>query len=1166
AHAAGALSLDDAAKVVALRAQALRALIGHGDMASLALPADQVTELLHGSENRAHIATVNGPNATVIAGDPDAVAAVVAHCKERDIPARVLPVGYASHTPHVEALRDEVHTALDGVQPTTTDVAFYSTYTGDRIDTDTLTADYWYDNLRHPVQFQTATQALLRDGYATFVEVSPHPVLIQPIEDTADQHEIVALPTLRRDTTNQLTTALATAHTHGLPVNWRPLLPAVTAPVDLPPYPFQRQRYWLTSRPTAGEPADLGQGAADHPLLAAAIELPDQEGMLFTGRLTLDRQPWIADHAVTGTVLLPGTAYVDLALHAGHHTGHPHLDDLTIETPLILDPDTDLQLQVEVGAPDDAGRRALTIRSHGDGQEWTRHATGALTATPAPAEADPEPAGWPPATAAPADVTTAYPDLATTGLGYGPAFQGVRAVWRDGDDVHAEIRLPDEVDVDGYAIHPALLDAALHPLALTGDADGVRLPFAWTRVTLHATGSRELRVRLAATGPDTVRLTATDPAGAPVVTVAGLTVRPLPAEQLRQAGGRNTLHRVAWSPVVATGGLPSAVPPAVGLDDLVASLAAAEPVAETVLVRATGPDATGDPLAVHEVVERTVTAFQAWLADERTAESQLVVLTRCAVAARPGDPVADLAGAALWGLVRGAQVEHPDRFVLVDTDDHPGSVAALRAAVTTGEPQLAVREGTLLAPRLARYRAVEAAQGAGQGGVVGDSGPAPAALDPEGTVLITGGTGTLGALLAEHLTTTGQARHLLLASRRGPDAPQATELVDRLTQLGATATVVACDTADPDQVHTLITGIPTDHPLTAVFHTAGVLDDAALHTLTPHQIHTVLRPKIDAAWHLHHATHHLPLTAFVLYSSAAGTLGSPGQAHYAAANTYLDALAHHRHTLNLPATSLAWGYWAHTTGMTSHLTTTDQTRITRNGLLPMPTDHAHTLLDTALASGEPTLVPVALDLAALRGGPVPAMLRGLLPESRRPAAGAAPRVALAERLGALDEAERLPYLLGLVREQIATVLGHADPQAVEPQRTFKDLGFDSLTAVELRNRLNAATGLRLPATLVFDHPTADALAGYLLTRMPVSGAGRTGDVLDELSRLDRVLAEATLDEATFQEVRNRLQRRLALLGKRWEPAEGGDLDDRIHTASTTEIFDFIDQELGRKVG
>ncbi|MEU1689919.1 SDR family NAD(P)-dependent oxidoreductase, partial [Micromonospora sp. NPDC005707] len=767
AHTAGALTLNDAAKIVALRARSLTALIGRGDMASLALPADQVTELLHtittadksaatadgpGATPRAYIATVNGPNATVIAGDPDAVAAIVAHCKEQDIPARILPVGYASHTPHVEVLREEILAALDGVTPAPADVAFYSTFTGDRIDTDTLTTDYWYDNLRHPVQFQTATEALLRDGHTTFIEVSPHPVLIQPIEETADQREIVALPTLRRDTTGQLTTALATAHTHGLPVSWRPLLPAVIPPIDLPPYPFQRRRYWLTTRAAAGEPADLGQGAADHPLLAAAIELPDQEGVLFTGRLTLDRQPWIPDHAVTDTVLLPGTAYVDLALHAGHHTGHPHLDELTIEAPLTLDTDSDVQLQVEVRAPDDTGRRAVTIRSRCDGQEWTRHATGTLTTTPAPAEPDAGPAEWPPTTATPVDVTTAYPDLATAGLGYGPAFQGVRAVWRDGDDVHAEVRLPDEVDVDGYGLHPALLDAALHPLALTGDADGVRLPFAWTGVTLHATRSRELRVRLVATGPDTVRVTATDPAGAPVVTVAGLTVRPMPAEQLRHAGNQNLLHRVTWSPAVTTGALPPAVPPVLDLDGLAALLAATEPVPETVLVRATAQEATGEPAAVHEVVERTVAALQAWLREDRAADSRLVVLTRQAVAARPGDAVSDLAGAALWGLLRSAQVEHPDRFVVVDTDDHPRSAEALRAATATDEPQLAVREGALLAPRLARYRAVEAA--------------APAALDPEGTVLITGGTGTLGALLAEHLTTTGRTRHLLLTSRR----------------------------------------------------------------------------------------------------------------------------------------------------------------------------------------------------------------------------------------------------------------------------------------------------------------------------------------------------------------------------------------------------------------
>ncbi|MEU1689470.1 SDR family NAD(P)-dependent oxidoreductase, partial [Micromonospora sp. NPDC005707] len=1120
AHAAGALSLADAAKIVALRARSLRALIGHGDMASLALPADQVTELLHtittagddrtkgraarrgkahlttvneptatadgsaataggpattaggpGATPRAYIATVNGPNATVIAGDPDAVAAIVAHCKDRDIPARVLPVGYASHTPHVEALRDEILAALDGITPTPTDVAFYSTFTGDRIQADTLSADYWYDNLRHPVQFQTATEALLRDGHTTFLELSPHPVLIQPIEDTADQRDIVALPTLRRDTTGQLATALATAYLRGLPVDWSPLLPAATPPVPLPTYAFQHQRYWLTTRDALSEPADLGLGGADHPLLAAAIELPDQQGHLFTGRLTTTSQPWIADHAVTGTVLLPGTAFVELALHAGHHTGHPHLDDLTIEAPLALTGTGPVQVQVEVGAPDATDHRPVTIRSRaGQDGEWLRHATGALGATAAPPAADLS--AWPPADAIPVDLDGFYPELAATGLGYGRAFQGLHRAWRAGRDLWAEVRLPDEVDHAGYGIHPALLDAALHVITLAAGAETVRLPFAWSAVGLHATGARALRVRLTVDGPDAVTVTAADPTGAPVATIGSLTVRPLPAGQLPVATGADPSYRVDWTPVPVGGPaeLPYPVDPS-GLADLLAGDAPAPPLV-VLGVPASGGDVVA---ATHRLTEQVARLLQDWLADERYAASRLVVLTGDAVGTGPEENVTDLPAAALWGLVRCAQSEHPDRFVLVDSDGAPASVAALGATVATGEPQVAVRAGRVLVPRLAR---------AGR--------PDPDArrpLDPDGTVLITGGTGTLGALLAEHLAHTGRARHLLLVSRRGADAPGATDLVDRLTELGATTTVVACDTADPDAVAELVAGIPTAHPLTAVFHTAGVLDDAAVHTLTPEQIHTVLRPKVDAAWHLHRATLDLDLAAFVLYSSAAGVLGSAGQANYAAGNTFLDALAQHRAAYGLAGTSIAWGFWAEASGMTGHLDPGERARMARDGVLPLESAPALRMLDAALAGHDPAPVPVLLDLAALRrADTVPAILRGLVRTlaARRTAAGAAGAAVdsgLAGRLAGLGDGERQRLLLDLVRTQVAAVLGHGSPELIEPQRSFKDLGFDSLTAVELRNRLNTATGLRLPATLVFDHPNAQALARYVRGRL-----------------------------------------------------------------------------------
>ncbi|KKK06291.1 type I polyketide synthase, partial [Micromonospora sp. HK10] len=1172
AHAAGALSLEDAAKVVALRAKALRALIGHGDMASLALPADQVTELLtrltgdtampdhtsHPANNadgtdastngdastRAYIATINGPNATVIAGDPDAVATIVAHCKERDIPARVLPVGYASHTPHVEALRDDIHTALHGITPTATDVAFYSTFTGDRIDPTELTADYWYDNLRHPVRFQSATEALLRDGHTTFIEVSPHPVLIQPIEDTADQteegtdqHDIIALATLRRDTTNQLTTALATAHAHGLPVDWTPLLPAQRTPVDLPTYPFQRQHYWLRPAATVSDAADLGQAPTEHPLLAAAIELPDQQGHLFTGRLTLDRQPWLADHAVTGTVLLPGTAYVDLALHAGHHTGHPHLDDLTIEVPLTLDPDSDVRLHVEVGAADDDGRRTVTIRTRpADDEVWTRHATGTL-ATAAPPAGE-RPAGlWPPAGAVPVDTTGLYDTLAAAGLHYGPAFQGVRAVWRDGDSLHAEVQLPDEVGVTGYGLHPALLDAALHPVAAT--AGELKLPFAWNGVALHRTAARQLRVRLTPSGDDSVRLDATDPAGAPVVSVDGLTVRPLPAAHLRRHSTRDALFQLDWkpstTPVTALTGEP--VRDLAGLAEL---LAAGGPAPALVLVAPGVPEGPL-PAAVTELVTRTAGALRAWLADDRFADSRLVVLTRQAVATRPDEEVADLAAAALWGLVRSAQSEHPDRFLLLDHDGEP-------TGVPLAEPQAAVRDGVVVVPRLVR--------------AVSHVEPVVSPLDPDGTVLISGGTGTLGALLAAHLVDRHRVRRLVLTSRRGPGAPGAAELLRRLHERGARVRVVAGDVADPETVAAALGAVEPDHPLTAVFHAAGVLDDAALHTLTDRQIRDVLRPKVDGAWHLHQATRDLDLAAFVLYSSVAGVLGGPGQAHYAAANTFLDALAHHRRATGLPATALAWGHWAETSALTGTLGEVDRARLAR-GIRPMATELALDLLDTALPGDkQPVLVPAALDLAGLRAhadaGGLPPLLRALLPAARSRVVAPPPD------LSGLAEADRRRVLTELVRGHVAAVLGHADAGQVAPDQAFRALGFDSLTAVELRNRLTGATGLRLPAALVFDYPTVSVLVEHLVTRTAGPGDGGVAGALRHLDEVEAAVlaaggAPAGDDRAA---IANRLRALLSRLDGADRPA-AADVRERLDGASADEIFAFIDNDLGR---
>ncbi|MER5785204.1 beta-ketoacyl reductase, partial [Streptomyces mobaraensis] len=495
---------------------------------------------------------------------------------------------------------------------------------------------------------------------------------------------------------------------------------------------------------------------------------------------------------------------------------------------------------------------------------------------------------------------------------------------------------------------------------------------------------------------------------------------------------------------------------------------------------------------------------RSWLADERFAASRLVLLTRGAVAAAPGEDVPDLAHAPVWGLARSAQTENPGRLTLLDTDgtDPAAAPALLRALAAADEPQLAVRASEVCVPRLARATAAESASGFGGGG----------------TVLLTGGTGLLGGTLARHLVTAHGVRDLLLVSRRGPEAEGAAELTSQLTSLGARVTVAACDAADRDALAAVVAA--AEPPLTAVVHLAGVLDDGVVAALTPDRLDTVTRPKADAAWHLHELTKHHKLDAFVLFSSAAGLLGTAGQANYAAANTFLDALAHHRRAHGLPALSLAWGLWAEASGMTGHLDDADVRRLSRAGLLPMAVDQGLALFDAAVAAGgdegRALLVPARLDTAGARArAEVPALLRGLVTAPARRTAGPVEEEPLEQRLAGLQDAERERVLLELVRGRLADVLGHSAPHTLDLDRGFLELGLDSLTALEFRNRLGAAAGRRLPPTLIFDHPTPAAVGRYLHAELRPAASDEAPETLPDEREFRRALAAVPL--ARFQE-------------------------------------------------
>jgi acyl transferase domain-containing protein/D-arabinose 1-dehydrogenase-like Zn-dependent alcohol dehydrogenase/acyl carrier protein len=1530
----GALSLGDAARLIALRSRALTALAGRGGMVSIAAELADVRARIEPFGNRISIAAVNGPGAVVVSGEVQALEELLAICAEDQLRARTIPVNYAAHSTHVEEIREALLEGCAGIAPGSSTVPFYSSVSAGPLDAGALDAEYWYRNLRDTVEFERVTKTLLEAGFSTFIEISPHPVLTLGMQETVDAlagapvgqasdgspsngsaptrvneaanftpseidhdrqrfEQVTILGSLRRGEggVRRQLSSLGEAWVQGASVDWEKVLAGNEARhVKLPTYAFQRRRYWLEAPLENGMGVlAAGQAPADHPLLGAAVTSAQGKGLLFTGSLSLSTHPWLADHAVLGSVLLPGTAFLDLALHAGSAVGCGLVSELVLQAPLIFQEREAVQIQLVVDEPDEQGARAVNIYSRprqAEGEPittneeaWTCHAGGTLLPDDRAGDASESNQSmdlllgeWPPPGAERLDLDDLYENLADLGLEYGPVFQGLRAAWRLAEQVLVEVALPEQQQrsASSFGIHPALLDAALHGIAAAildehaeSDYAGVSLPFSWSQARLFGTGAASLRACLSGAGTDTLSLALADELGAPLGSVGSLLVRALSAEQLDGMRGRDreglfSLNWVTVSPAAHIEHERWAVLDAnddgwaadrlryTDLDALRGAIDAGMAAPELVLVRyraralsagsftsadgKTRPDVaavadeetstvevlgTTDVLDVaHRTAHEALAFTQAFLADERLRDSRLVVLTSGAVATQAGQSTPGLTTAPVWGLIRSAQSEHPGRLTLVDLDEDPGSWETLPAALASGESQLAIREAIAFAPRLVRARAngaltppagisqwrlevgstgtledlrlapnpradeplaqgqvrvavraagvnfrdvvtslglvplrgdwdtigsdgagvvlevgagveelvagdrvmgvlsggfgpvalsdhrllvrmptdwsftraasvpgafltayyalvdlaklrpgerllVHAAAGGvgmaavqlaihagaevfataspGKHGVLRSLGldethiassrdpafrdkflettagegmdvvlnslarelvdaslellprggrfiemgktdirdperisaehpgvayrafdlldagaervqemltelvelfeqgaletlpirawdvrrapeafrfmsqarhvgkivltlPAPFA-DPGATVLITGGTGQLGGLLARHLVRAHGVSSLLLASRRGEQAPGAAELEAELNGMGAQVRIVACDVTDREQLDRLIKSVPDEQPLGAVVHAAGALDDGVLETLTSERVSRVLAPKLDAAWCLHELTEHMNLQSFVLFSSAAGTLGGPGQANYAAANTFLDSLAAHRQAHGLPATSIAWGWWEQPSEMTAHLRDVDLARLRSTGFEAFSSEEGLELFDAALSSGEALTVPLRLDEAKIsagaRAGALPVLLHGLARTSPRSTARSASGW-LAKRLAGVTGDERRRLALDAIRAEVAAVLGYDSGAAIDVKLAFKDLGFDSLLAVELRNRLNGATGLRLPATLVFDYPTPTALASHLLSM--IDGA-RTKRVAPTVARV-----------------------------------------------------------------
>jgi acyl transferase domain-containing protein len=1036
AHVAGVLGLADAAKLVAARGRLMQAARVGGSMIAIGASAADVAESIAG--RAVDIAAVNGPASVVISGDADAAAAVADEWWRAGHRTHPLRVSHAFHSAHMDDALDEFRRIAESVSFNEPTIPLVSSLApGEAAVT---SPDHWVRQLRGTVRFFDTVRYLEGEDVRVFVEIGPDAVLTAMARESFAAPTSIAVPLLRagRAEDETFVAGLATAQVNGAPADLSALVESRTAPVELPTYAFQRSSYWLhggTERAEAG-----------HPILTTRVDRADRDEVLFNGRLTAAEHGWLRDHVIAGSAILPATTFVDFAVTVADRLGAGQVSEVVVEAALPLA--GPVEVQVIIAAPDTSGRRPFTIHARSaDGGEWSRHVSGFLDIEAPPGRT--LDGAWPPPDAVEQPIERMYDQLAQRGYQYGEAFRCLTRVWRREGELFAEVRLPDgrSEDAGRYGIHPGLLDAVLHPLVLDL-ADGSKpgemlLPYAFSGVRFDHSGAAAVRARLTRTGPSSVEITVTTDDGAPLATVGALDFRPTAIAGLAV---RPPVYTVAWQP------LPDPVE-----REQDRGVAIGDPGTTDTDVVAVELEPGHTPEQVHATTVHATESIQRWLAQARPTGAALMLITRGAVATASTEHITDLAGAAVWGLGRVAATEHPGRILLLDIPADTEIGDWPRHAAATGESQLAVRDGALRIPRLAT-RTTE----------ITDE-----FLRSDGTVLITGGTGGLGALFARHLVGEHGVRHLLLVSRRGPATPGTEELIGELRAAGATANVLAADLADPDAVADVLSTIPADRPLRAVIHAAGTLADAMVDSLGPEQIHTVLRPKVDAAWHLHEATAHLDLDAFILFSSLSGTVGMAGQGNYAAANAYLDGLAAHRTARGLPARALVWGLWDTAVGMGVSLAAADIERWKRIGAPPLTIDEGLALFDAALGGPEAVVVAATID-SGVSAAATSVILRAPARPASRTTEGS-----WADRITALDENERADAILDYVLQASAAVLGHASGTDLDADIAFRELGFDSLAGLELRNRIGADTGFALPATVVFDHPSPTALASHL---------------------------------------------------------------------------------------
>ncbi|NKI73440.1 SDR family NAD(P)-dependent oxidoreductase [Dickeya sp. CFBP 2040] len=1126
AYIAGVFNLPDAATFVATRGRLMEAITAEGTMVAIEASEADILPLLKGHEDQVVIAAINAPSSVVISGGTDQVLHIAEQWQAHGYRTHRLTTSHAFHSPHIDTILDSLRNTLSTLSLHAPAIPIISTVTGTRLTNEqACSVDYWTHQARHAVRFGAAIQWLQVHNTVTALEIGPDGVLAAlGRASTGSESGTAWIACLRkeRDEWRSFFAALARLYAQGQALDWTKLL-ARTPPVPLPTYPFQRRRYWLQA-PPAQPTFGGGLFALNHPFLHAGISLADQQGWIFTGQLDATKQPWLLEHRVGDVAAVAGTVTAELLLYVGEQLGCQRLDDLFLHTLLPLEKQTTAQIQLRISERKANGGHQADAYFYISSPEhvadktpiWQRYATCHLMPddSPAPHWPDLHPSHWPPADAKAIDFSPLYEQLAEQGVVLGESFQPLTHVWERHDEYYIEAILsPIHGERSGdFILHPIILDAGMQAalienLTLETENSRPRLFFLTSGLRTYARGVQRLRghvVRKTATPSLDYReyaLRLADDSGRAVATVDSLILKS-PSPQRTQPQ-RPPFYRLAWREIDADSATTSLKLRWIVVQDRVQArlsdklkqyddctvYADVHPMLNSFSPQpgdiaafiAPQTDNAHEFFAPHPTY-RVLSALQAWLREPRTTATPFLVVTQRAVATDDDENVPNLAQSPLWGLLRTAQLEYPGRVFLLDIDDAENtSWPLITAAINTlpHEPQLALRNGKIRAPRLVKT--------ASDNDLAAPSHTAQPKkpcrnLNPDGTVLITGGTGALGKIAAKHLAEHHGVRHLLLASRRGMDAPGAAVLRQELAELGAQATIVSCDAADSIEVASLLNTIPAAHPLTAVIHTAGNADTAMLDTMSTEQLDNVLRAKAVSAWHLHRLTRHDDLAAFVLYSSAVSILAQQGQGNYAAANAFLDALAHHRRHCGLPATSMAWGMWAERSEiMGEQFGSDDIQQIIDTGHIPLSRTQGLAFLDAVIgAQGvnhSPLLIPASLNLQALHGQ----CAASLLTEVFLHHSASQRNVAPSQQIASMSEQQQLPYLLKVIIQHAGEVLNHPDSSAIRTDGEFITLGFDSLTSVEMGSRLSLLLGIHIPATAIFAHPTPQALAQFLLS-------------------------------------------------------------------------------------